>query len=59
MTTEREFDIALFQIQMEVDELFEKWQVEFRGPRLAHQRAQVAPPPKLPPPTTGQAGYPQ
>lgn len=41
LTTEREWDMAQLEIQIEIDELYQKWLVEFKGPRLAHQRAQA------------------
>ena len=39
LKTERDFDVALLEIEMEVEENYQKWLLEFRGSRLAHRQA--------------------
>ncbi len=60
LKTERDFDLALLELQMETEETFQKWQAEFKGPRMAHVQAQgpaVGPSPQMPPQAPPQTGY--
>ena len=60
LKTERDFDLALLELQLAMEEEFQKGELEFRGPRLAHRQALPEPqaqPMQPPAPMPAQGGY--